>query len=550
MFITTNILIILVTALSLSVLWGRYFTRPPLITTPTMNRFVFGGALLTVPLLYAPWCWFPQAAWRIASLVAGLLFVFSCLQVKYHRRQVYGLLTGLLLLVTLQAVVALLQLFIPGWTWVPLYGRRVYGLFFQPNLLASFVATGLALALMLLVLPMFTLTHIERWRQGVMLLLLVTFSALLVWIQSRVGWLGGSLVSLLFLWCFGRRFPTRCASAGVALLVGVLLGMWGLLADNALVANVSHAHSNLARWTMLRDTLRMVAAKPWLGWGYGGFEYSFQHFRINQTPPTDVTEIARHPHNELLLWLVEGGVISLVGVLTMLMGGLTVVRQAFRHDRHAFIIGHWSTGVPTALTIALVPIALHTQLEFPFYLSTLHFLTFLLLLTLADRLSVGHHRRRLPPTVLRGVSPLLSVLGLSVALLMSFAFTGKQAITQTEAFGMEDIAPLTALPAPSRWIQWDRIDFDEHLNLLMAYNQTGDAILLESYRVWAQTYLTRRIDKNVYANLIQIFRHQARDDLAEHYRQDAVRLFPDDVRFRAAIPTSGRQPLVNRRVTP
>ncbi|WP_455872368.1 O-antigen ligase family protein [Serratia proteamaculans] len=83
----------------------------------------------------------------------------------------------------------------------------------------------------------------------------------------------------------------------------------------------SHTGSNHVRYTMLRDTLAMIAEKPLLGWGYGGFEYSFHHFRINQTPPTVVTEIARHPHNELLLWWVEGGRGRTAGYAALGAGG-------------------------------------------------------------------------------------------------------------------------------------------------------------------------------------------------------------------------------------
>lgn len=38
-------------------------------------------------------------------------------------------------------------------------------------------------------------------------------SALLIWIQSRVGWLSGALVALLFFWRFGSVSPVRCKQA-------------------------------------------------------------------------------------------------------------------------------------------------------------------------------------------------------------------------------------------------------------------------------------------------------------------------------------------------
>ncbi|MBH1930450.1 Wzy polymerase domain-containing protein [Serratia rubidaea] len=533
---TANIVIIFALSLLMIVFWRARCSQRPLIITSASGFFISGGALLALPLLYTPSVWLPHAAWRFAGLATGLLFLFSCLQGKYTRRRLNILLGIILLIIGIQAAAALLQLFMPD-GGVPLYGKRVYGFFFQPNLLASFVATGLALALMLMVLPAFALPRFEPLRQGMLLLVLVVFSALLVCIQSRVGWLGGVTVAILFLWRFARHFPRHCLWAGAALLVGALLGMGGLLPEHALIATVNHDASNLARWTMLQDTLRMIAAKPWSGWGYGSFEYSFQHFRINQAVPTAVTEIARHPHNEILLWLIEGGIVALPGVILVVLGGVTVVRQAWRYDRQAFDRSRWSAGVPGALCIALFPMALHTQLEFPFYLSAQHFIVFLLLLALADRVSSDSMCRRcLPPRSQRAARTVMPLLAVGVALVMGFTFKAQRAIAQAERFGMEDITPLKSLPAASRWTLQERIAFDEHLNLLLTYNHTQDETLLDAYRQWASGYLARRVDKNVYASLIQILQHRGDSAQAERYRCDAARLFPKDARFQPSTP--------------
>ncbi|ETX44493.1 hypothetical protein P805_01830 [Serratia marcescens BIDMC 44] len=474
--------------------------------------------------------------------------MFACFQVPYTCRVIYWVLGGGVSLVVVHVVIALQQLFAPSWEWVPLHGARVYGGFYQPNVLASFIATGLALALMLFLLPGFVLARAqyERCRQAGLVMLLVVFCALLVWGQSRAGQLGGLAVAILFLWRFGRVFSRGCAVAAGAMLFGVLLGWGVMLSGDSLVVAIIHEHSNQARWTMFRDTLAMIAEKPLLGWGYGSFEYNFQHFRINQTPPTVVTEIARHPHNEILLWWVEGGVVGLAGMVLIVLGGIRVVRQCVRHDHVAVAAGLRRAGVPTALCIALVPMTIHTQLEFPFYLSTQHFAMFLLLLAMADRLSGGAMvRRPLPPVasvVLAGAMP---ALALGVAVIAGFAFKGSQVIAEVERFGMEDVTPLKEMPALSRWWHLERVVFDEQVNALLTYNHTGDEQLLEDYSQWAQRYLQRRIDKNVYASLIQILRHQEQDLVAEQYRRDAVRLFPKDRRFVSTQDSNSGQAIVN-----
>ncbi len=531
-----NAYVVLIAAFSLFLLWLAISSRRALIITPALRLVTFGSIILAIPLIYSPAIWAAAGAWRVAGLVLGVLFLFSCLQLRYSRGVVYAVLGGMLALVAVQASIALLQLFAPAWSAVPLYGNRVYGAFYQPNVLASFISTGLALALMLFLLPGFVLARAqyECCRQWVLIVLLVVFTALLVWGHSRAGWLGGIAVAVSFLWCLGRELKGRCVVATGALLLGVLLGIGVLLAGGEEVV-INHEGSNQARWTMLCDTLAMIVEKPFLGWGYGGFEYSFQHFRINQTPPTVVSEIARHPHNEILLWVVEGGVVAWLGVILILLGGVRIVRQAVRHDRLAFAEGRCMAGIPTALCIAQLPMAIHTQLEFPFYLSTLHFVVFLLLMAMADRLSGGVIvRRSLSPTLSVVVAGGMPALALGVAVMAGFAIKGSLALAQVEKFGMQDVTPLKMMPSLSRQVNQERVAFDEQVNALLIYNRTREARLLEEYRQWAQSYLTRRIDKNVYASLLQILQHQGELVLAERYRRDAERLFPNDVRFTSA----------------
>lgn len=532
MLITSNIIAVFLISAFLCLFWAGRYSQNTLTMTTSFTLFLLGGMLLTLPLTYASMASFPLGAWRVAGLIAGLLFLFSCLQFHYSRRTLSLLLYIILCLVLIQALESMLQLFAPEWSLAPLYGKRAYGFFFQPNVLASFIATGLSLALMLFLLPLFALQRHERLRKGGLLMLLVLFSALLVWLQSRVGWLGGIVTAILFLCRFGSHFPRRSTAAAVCMLAGVLLSLAVWQYADGMVTTIQHDQSNQARWTMLHDTLSMITQKPVLGWGYGSFEYNFQHFRINQHPPTLITEIASHPHNEILLWVVEGGLLAIVGIGVMVLGYIQVVLRVFRHDKHAFATGQSNAGLLTALIFAQMPILLHTQLEYPFYLSALHFVVFLLFIAIADQLSdEGISQRRLSTLHTTTLSGIMSVLTLGLTIVMGYVFKGKEAITQVETYRMADITPLETLPAISRWVLQERVIFDENVHALLMFNHSRDEQLLARYRQWAQAYLKQHIDKNVYANLIKILQHQHYDAMAEQYRQDAARFFPDDKRF-------------------
>ncbi len=536
------VMALLVLLASLRISSSKYF-----ITITALPLFISGIAVLTIPLCYADPAGLSRAGWRMAALIAGLVFYFAWLQVRLSRTQRQGVWLVMLLAVSGQAALALVQLFAPELAWVPMKGNRVYGIFQQPNVLASFIATGLALALMLFLLPGFALARAryEHCRQAFLMVLLLVLPALLMWVQSRVGWLGGVLVALLFLWRFGAVFPVRCKQAAVLLVAGVLVGLAGMLwggPENGL-SYLSHDGSNLARWTMLRDTLHMIAEKPLLGWGYGNFEYNFLHFRINQVPPTVVTEIANHPHNEILLWWVEGGMVALLGMGLIIFGGVRLIYRACRRDGQALAVGKRTAGEPTALCIVLLPMAVHTQLEYPFYLSALHFMVFLMVLATLERQASGvMGRRQLPTSAEWALRGLLPVAAATTVVLMLFALLGGLTLTRAERAGLMDVREIQAMPMLSRWVHQERATFDEQVNALLTYNLTRDDALLEGYARWAQDYLTRRIDVNVYASLIMILQHQGRWGPAEQYSRDARLLFPLDARFQQTLTPAPEAP--------
>lgn len=531
MVTSINLVIMLIISVIITVHWiqrARY--ARPFVLTPTFGWLCAGAVVLASPLLWTPTGQFMDAVTRVAGLAAGLAVMLACLQLPKRHQTIW--LYIILGSTVLQALVVIQQLLWHRDAWVPLYGRRVYGTFFQPNVLASYLATGLALAWTLLLLPHFTLNSpaAESLRRILLLILIGLFSVMLIYIQSRVGWLSAFLVTGLFIWRLQRYFPQRCNQAFLATIAGPFIGICILTFYGHTVPAISHDDSNLARWYMLRDTLAMLAQKPLTGWGYGGFEYDFQHYRIHKNPPTLITELSRHPHNEPLLWLVEGGLVALSGLLLLFTGLVRIVLNAIRRDRTAFAIGSPTAGLSTALCIALVPIALHTQLEFPFYLSAPHALVFLFLLAIVDRLGGERCAGR---SSLRGLCVAMAIMAFVWAITATYALYGHIALSEVERFGMEDTTPLKSLPAPSRILLSERLMFDQQVNVLLTYNQTRDEELLAQYRQWAEGYLQQRINKNVYLNLIMILRHQHCVNEAERYRRDAARFFPDDIRFKS-----------------
>ncbi|MBI6181587.1 O-antigen ligase C-terminal domain-containing protein [Serratia proteamaculans] len=515
--------------LSLIIWMSVLFCHRRIIITPTVKLGVVALALLAIPLFYTQPEWRETAFWRWCGLFGGLIFYFSWLQINLSPRARYWLVGIIVLAVTIQALMAMLQLFNLGhWLPYPVLGGRPYGVFQQVNLLASFAATALALVLMLFLLPGFQLRvagH-EKWRRVLLCLLLAVFPALLVWLQSRIGWLGGGVVALLFMVTYARKYPWSSVVAALMMLFGVLAGI-AVLSWSEQVNAVSHAGSDSARGVMLNGTLAMIMEKPLAGWGYGGFEYSFQHFRAALGESTLGVGVAVHPHNEILLWWVEGGIAGLLGMLLLLFAGAQLAAKAWRQYRQQ--AGSPDRGVMLALCFALLPLSLHTQTEYPFYLSALHWVVFLLLLAMLDHGVIsGGERSELSG---RTAGILLSVCSLCTLAAMLFGLLGGVILTHAEQNKFADMRDLAAMPAVAYWLHNERREFDQQVYALLLFNQTQDETLLSGYAQWAQDYLKKHIDRNVYATLYLILKHQGQSRSAEMLRREGMAFFPDDPRF-------------------
>lgn len=499
--------------------------RTRLSLTPTARLLLLGIAVLALPLLYTRPEWREDALWRCAGLLGGWLFYVACLQLRLNARQRELLLYGLLFAVSIQALLAALQLFAPGWAWVAPDGGRVYAVFQQPNVLGSFIATGLALAQWALFLPAFSSARSERQRQVLLFTLLTAFVTVLVLVQSRAGWLGGAVAASLLLWRLCRRRPRTARLAGCALALGLTLGVTIQLTGFGLgeqTGFLDRSPSNGTRLTMLQDTVAMIFAKPLLGWGYGGFEYSFAHFRLQTMPWREVLEVAGHPHNEILLWWVEGGLPALAGIAIVIVAGARLLKRAWQRDREA------PAGARVGLFLVLLPMLIHTQLEYPFYLSAPHWLAFLLLLALLD----GQTGEPRPQPFAKALSLPVAMTMVGVLVMAFFAWQGRMALTQSERTLLTTIDSIEQMPPPAAWIYQERKTFDEQSHALLVYNQTRDDALLTSYRQWANDYLERRIDANVYATLIMILRYQGAQAEADARLREAAFLFAQDARFR------------------
>ncbi|MEX1215399.1 Wzy polymerase domain-containing protein [Saccharospirillum sp.] len=341
------------------------------------------AVVLTVPMAFATD--FDDITQRIVGLWLGVaLLVILYQQHTLGKEQVVALVVASTLLEALLGWFQVLYFYEHGFLAYK-DSSRPSGVFQQVNVLASYVATGIAASAWL------ACYSSGRFFRGLSYLMAVVGPGILFMILSRAAFVGLA-VSVVFIGVFYWRAEARnlLSRWWLALLSGVSVGIMMLWYRNATGASPRDIEQVLTPGKRLYDyghSLWMIWQKPWGGWGYGNFDSAFLYSWAQRSAagelPGSVSRRLHHPHNELLLWGVEGGLpLMLLIVLVMTL----LIVWIFRSQQQ-------SAWLSLAL---LAPLAVHAMLEYPFYASIVHWFAFILLLWVALDGASAKRRVRIP----------------------------------------------------------------------------------------------------------------------------------------------------------
>ena len=358
-----------------------------------------GGAALAAPLWAGlPWSLALSALGTLAA--AALLVVIGAALTRQGLAvaAVHALCVALLVAGTLGAAIGVVQVLAPQWADGTLVAHtglvgRAAGNLRQPNHLSSLLLWSLV--------ALVWLAERQRvgWGWAAAAVLLI---AGLVLSASRTGMLG---VALLALWgLLDARLSRR--SRWLLLLSPLVFALlWaGVTEWSHHSAQVFGGEGQLARgdisssrFAIWSDTLGLIARHPWLGVGWGEFNFAW-----TLTPfPHRPVAFFDHTHNLPLQFAVELG-LPLAGLLLALLGW--ALWRAFVAGRDG-ADSALASSLRAAFLIVLM-MALHSQLEYPLW-----YAHFLLPTAFAFGLCLGAERpaapvRRAPPREPAGTRPL------------------------------------------------------------------------------------------------------------------------------------------------
>nr|WP_275576065.1 O-antigen ligase family protein [Photobacterium swingsii] len=206
------------------------------------------------------------------------------------------------------------------------------------------------------------------------LLLLITpvlIIPILIVLSSRTGWLG-AMIGVALLIPYLKQFAAK-AQWRMWLLM-IVLGLTTSYAINQSTdwsAQEDRVSLKSPRSIHIPQSFKMFTTEPLTGYGYGTFEVSYltQTARWHQADPSQPAGLPAldHPHNELTFWAAEGGIVPLIALLLAAAAVVFKIRKA-------------REGTQLALVALFFPITLHTQLEYPFYHSLVHWAIFIILI--------------------------------------------------------------------------------------------------------------------------------------------------------------------------
>lgn len=321
---------------------------------------------------------------RLCVITGGYLFFLALFQFKATPKQIDQSLYVLLAMGMIAAAYGIFQLHGIGeiYSFIPRGGNgKPIGIFQQVNIQASMMATFLVLVYYLISRP--TLKSTSIIVKAALCLSAFSASYLIAASGSRVGLLGVCIALLILLIGRWRLLQLNKGIFFIILLftiAGAASQSSGLLKSSTKFDRALGGMEADIRWKVYKISWDLFLESPVTGHGLGSFQKVFQEKR-KQYQQNNILHLGQaprfsHPHNELFLWLVEGGLISLTGIfIAAIITFVQLVKLG------------WQRG--TGYASLLMPIIVHTQVELPFYTSNTHWLLFLFLLFLTHQ-----HKRK------------------------------------------------------------------------------------------------------------------------------------------------------------
>ena len=490
-------------------------------------------AAITIPVIFQEALEPSLAGTRILGILAGLLLTILFFQSFQTTASWNTLLLILAGAGAIEAFICLIQQYLPELAAYGVYKAdygRPFGSFQQPNVSASFLATGLASSLYL------TLTVTKSTASSILQRCLILPPLLagiaIPLLGSRTGVIACLLVIIFALPLMliniknsGTRKPVLTWIA--AALIGLAISFFTLQTMDSGGRNLESFQSTDNRQGIYKQAFDMIQEKPITGWGYGDFERTFLEYYAAKYSTGDYshTLIANldHPHNELLLWAIEGGVFP---PLLLVILALLLIYRAIKQ------LG--VTQGLAALSIS-IPLAFHSITEYPFYQSFAHWLAFSLIIAwLIWKGSSTSQEKQTSSFKLDFFAKCFAwITPIFLIPIMMLNIQANYYVTQYHAGHKQDISLLGQITHPSG--MWKRFFFDVMTYRLARGLETKNREDINSYISWAEEFVSHTPRLAIYLNIANAYWSIGQPEKAISVLETATYLYPQREDVKASL---------------
>lgn len=538
LYFSYNIIAWLITSILIALGLWQITLNKKIYYSNMLLWLTLGCVCLVIPVFYQ-FEFTDHAIPRILALIGGLLFLFSLYQFKLSKLEALRLLALMLLAVVIEACFGLAQFFLleeGDWGGYIIGISRPHGVFLQPNVMASFMATGLAIALFLSIQK-------RLFKNTLAVKCLIVFSLfitsfLLILLQSRTGFVGALAVLLLSAPYLYQKNKKQLFINLAVIIIAALIAIISLEYSSTPIRGQQVYENVGSRDVIFVVSADMVKEKPLLGYGYGNFERSFiDHFNTYAVDHPDIgNTITRlsHPHNEVLFWVVEGGIVALIAFIFFTIGYLSTWRKI-------------SLRKGLVLLALILPILLHSQLEFPFYSSVSHWLVFLIMLWLMDHDSLNdktvndnalaetkeHDFITCPQTFLIRFFALL-IPSIFIPFLLTTLHTADILVEHEKSpTNPQALERFSDIINPIAW--QSRLDAAVYAHILVAGMRDKDVGKLKSYLTWALKRIKHKPRESLYENSLLVLKTLVKTEVYLLLLDEAKRTYPQKTNWQDSI---------------
>ena len=500
--------------------------------------YVFLTAVLLLPITYTNSHFLPLAKLKIMFVMVLPLFYIAFLQIeKTHFPTIFSF---IIFSVLLEAIFGYIQIFIlkqGNFIGFNVSTGIPYGIFQQKNVFATYLVMGIFLAIYILLSERYCTKFLKFLCQSTIILSI----GILPLTQSKVALLS-LVLGIIFI-----LIAVKILKHGKTIHITMLLMIGGLTytishanlvnssTSNAIEKPTSSASMNFSeqldflhirlgpRSTIYPTTINAISNNLLKGSGFGSFDKIYlqqQAQFLNKHPNAFYETRLGHPHNEIMLWWVEGGIVSALAVTGMYLLILSIL----------FRKGFASCLIKLAI---LMPLLLHSLVEYPFYHSYTHLFVFLLLISMFEGRT----------GTLKSVNKWLSLSILStllVAFVNYFTFINDvseqmKAITNYKLSGSRNLDILLAAPRTDVYDEYLQLETMQHKIISAIDVKTGQVNkqLLMEFVKWGYLYTALRPNLRIYSDMIQV--HIVLDEPIQAMRlwRHAIEIFPTDNTLRS-----------------